>query len=363
MDLLKNLIEQKKKDVQELKKQCGNTDTNWFARREKERLEHENALKAQAEAEAKERAKEAQRLKELESFLASKKRPAEPATSASADVSTGAAKQRKVDETVSTSDEENNIPVERNEVIRRLRRRGEVTTYFGETDKQRYERLCGLEIAEHDDELMGGQRNVFLELMGENATGSLEPEVDEFAEKRAGKRGTSDVSAGAEEELSREDQVRSWVRRMLQVWEKELAERTEAEKSTTAGKVKTAQFRQTKKDLKPLMKKLRQRRVEEDVLSKIYDMVALCDKREYKLAHDKYIELSIGNAAWPMGVTMVGIHERAGRSKIFTSEIAHILNDETTRKYIHMLKRLISLSQRKFPTDPSKMVTLSTTHV
>jgi hypothetical protein len=30
-----------------------------------------------------------------------------------------------------------------------------------------------------------------------------------------------------------------------------------------------------------------------------------------------------------MGVTMVGIHERTGRAKIFSSQIAHILNDET----------------------------------
>jgi len=35
-----------------------------------------------------------------------------------------------------------------------------------------------------------------------------------------------------------------------------------------------------------------------------------------------------------MGVTMVGIHERAGRSKIFSSNIAHVLNDETSRKYL-----------------------------
>lgn len=31
------------------------------------------------------------------------------------------------------------------------------------------------------------------------------------------------------------------------------------------------------------------------------------------------MELAIGNAPWPMGVTMVGIHERSGRSRIFSS--------------------------------------------
>jgi pre-mRNA-splicing factor 18 len=45
-----------------------------------------------------------------------------------------------------------------------------------------------------------------------------------------------------------------------------------------------------------------------------------------------------------MGVTMVGIHERTGRAKIFSSQIAHILNDETQRKYIQSIKRLITFS-------------------
>ena len=41
-----------------------------------------------------------------------------------------------------------------------------------------------------------------------------------------------------------------------------------------------------------------------------------------KLLHEKYLELAIGNAPWPMGVTMVGIHERTGREKIFSSQVA-----------------------------------------
>jgi len=41
--------------------------------------------------------------------------------------------------------------------------------------------------------------------------------------------------------------------------------------------------------------------------------------RNYIKAHEKYLELAIGNAPWPMGVTMVGIHERTGREKIFSS--------------------------------------------
>ncbi len=46
--------------------------------------------------------------------------------------------------------------------------------------------------------------------------------------------------------------------------------------------------------------------------------------------------MSIGNSPWPIGVTMVGIHARTGREKIFSQSIAHVLNDETQRKYIQV---------------------------
>lgn len=64
--------------------------------------------------------------------------------------------------------------------------------------------------------------------------------------------------------------------------------------------------------------------------------------------------MAIGNAPWPLGVTMVGIHARTGREKIFSQQIAHVLNDETQRKFIQGLKRLMTACQRLYPTDPSK---------
>ena len=53
-------------------------------------------------------------------------------------------------------------------------------------------------------------------------------------------------------------------------------------------------------------------------------------------ANDAYLSMAIGNAPWPIGVTMVGIHARTGREKIFSQQIAHVLNDETQRKYIQV---------------------------
>ena len=49
--------------------------------------------------------------------------------------------------------------------------------------------------------------------------------------------------------------------------------------------------------------------------------------------------MAIGNAPWPIGVTMVGIHARTGREKIFARNVAHVLNDETQRKYIQVIVR------------------------
>lgn len=153
---------------------------------------------------------------------------------------------------------------------------------------------------------------------------------------------------------------------MLKMWEDELTNTRDKliEKGDTLGaKRKEAMLVQTKKDIKPLLKLLKSQKLEIDTLDKLFRIVECCEMGEYKDAHDAYMLLAIGNAAWPMGVTMVGIHERAGRSKIFTSEVAHILNDETTRKYIQMFKRLISFSQSKCATDPSKQVQISTIHI
>ena len=94
-----------------------------------------------------------------------------------------------------------------------------------------------------------------------------------------------------------------------------------------------------------------------EILDGLYLIVQYTMMKEYVRAHDKYLELAIGNAPWPMGVTMVGIHERAGRAKIFSSQVAHILNDENNRRMLQSVKRLLTVCQRLYPTDPSKCVT------
>jgi pre-mRNA-splicing factor 18 len=80
-------------------------------------------------------------------------------------------------------------------------------------------------------------------------------------------------------------------------------------------------------------------------------IVECCMKHNYLGASERYIKLAIGNAPWPIGVTMVGIHERCAREKIYTSSVAHIMNDETTRRYLQSIKRLMIRCQPHYPTQ------------
>jgi pre-mRNA-splicing factor 18 len=94
----------------------------------------------------------------------------------------------------------------------------------------------------------------------------------------------------------------------------------------------------------------------DDVQRALLDVVRCCMRRDYLAATDNYIKLAIGNSPWPIGVTMVGIHERSAREKIHTTSVAHVMNDETTRKYLQSVKRLMTFCQRRYPTDPSRSV-------
>ncbi|KAG5736199.1 Pre-mRNA-splicing factor 18, partial [Termitomyces sp. T112] len=116
-------------------------------------------------------------------------------------------------------------------------------------------------------------------------------------------------------------------------------------KLAAATQVQSAEY------LKPLFKTLRSRSLPDDMLARIAEIVYYMQKRQYQRANDSYLRLSIGNAPWPIGVTMVGIHERSAREKISADQVAHVLNDEVSRKYIQSLKRLLTFSQTKYPPE------------
>eukprot|EP00644_Phytophthora_capsici_P001802 jgi/Phyca11/107650/e_gw1.14.775.1 len=143
---------------------------------------------------------------------------------------------------------------------------------------------------------------------------------------------------------------------MLQRWEKDLASRPEHVKRTAQGKIAVKTMKQCKDYIRPLFKLCKHRQVPPDILPNLVDIVKFCRQGEFVMANDAYIKLAIGNAAWPIGVTMVGIHERTGREKINSNKQAHVMNNESQRKYLTSVKRLMSYAQSISNVLPSKRV-------
>ncbi|XP_065094892.1 pre-mRNA-splicing factor 18-like [Ochlerotatus camptorhynchus] len=262
-----------------------------------------------------------------------------------------------------------NLP--RTEVIRKLRERGEPILLFGESEADSCSRLRQLEISA--PEVNRGFRNDFQEAM--------EQVDEEYLNEILTSSGTG-LSKGksSNEDYAIDDSVTyesiqemavrlgrsgkehdmhvitTLIQFMLKMWNDQLNSGTTAERTATKWKIARATFEQTRLYLKPLLRKLRNKSIPEDILDSLTDITKSLLKRDYIHASDAYLTMAIGNAPWPIGVTMVGIHARTGREKIFSKNVAHVMNDETQRKYIQGLKRLMTKMQDYFPTDPSRCV-------
>ncbi|EEF41688.1 pre-mRNA-splicing factor 18 [Ricinus communis] len=279
-----------------------------------------------------------------------------------------------------------NLILPKQEVIRRLRFLKQPITLFGEDDDARLDRLKHVlkaGIFEVDSDMTEGQTNDFLRdiaelrkrqksgIVSERKRKDREEGAGEDGEGGEGERemsGDGDSSGGVDadkdlkrmkanfEELCDEDKILVFFKRLLIEWKQELDEMAEAEKRTAKGKSMVATFKQCARYLHPLFKFCRKKVLPDDIRQALLVVVECCMKRDYLAAMDHYIKLAIGNAPWPIGVTMVGIHERSAREKIYTNSVAHIMNDETTRKYLQSVKRLMTFCQRRYPTMPSKAV-------
>lgn len=147
-----------------------------------------------------------------------------------------------------------------------------------------------------------------------------------------------------------------FIKGLLAEWERDLAARPAAEAASPRGREEFGLWQQSRDYVKPLLRKLKERSLADDILTLVTELLGHCEDREYARAGDAYVRLAIGNAAWPIGVTAVGLHERAAREKVYEGRQAHVMHNEESRKYVTILKRLISYCQRKVPAEPSKSV-------
>ncbi|XRB18018.1 pre-mRNA-splicing factor 18 [Pseudoscourfieldia marina] len=274
------------------------------------------------------------------------------------------------------------------EVIRRLRRLGQPATLFGENLDDRIKRLeVAQENIKYDDEALGGQQiNVQQLIEREEEEARRREEMERIAKadgdaKAAREKlqqqqhGRSNAGAGAgaatsqegepkteedrlaaafaqaakaaaaiaeEETKAPEEKLLSWLRRKLAEWEADLEARSEQDKATMDGKQATMQLKQSKIAFAPLFEKLETRTLDDDLVRGFSQMMSHMKAGNYMAASDMYVKVAIGNAAWPIGVTSVGIHERKSRERIGSQSSAHIMNDEASRKFLQAMKRMIT---------------------
>ncbi|XP_015917490.1 pre-mRNA-splicing factor 18 [Parasteatoda tepidariorum] len=277
--------------------------------------------------------------------------------------------KKQAAESSKSKESENALP--RKEVVRRLRERQEPIILYGETEFEAFQRLRRLEILE--PEVDRGFRNDFQEAMEKvdqayldelmKTQGSVE-DGKSVNDVKVEEESTSmeEIKTEAKEKLGKGNDsddakvILKFLRFLMQVWGQKLNSRSESEKTGMKGKMASATYTQTQDYIRPLFRRLKKETCPEDILEHLILIVKYMLDLNYVEANAAYLQMAIGNAPWPIGVTMVGIHARTGREKIFSRNIAHVLNDETQRKFIQGLKRLMTQCQRFFPTDPSRSV-------
>ena len=223
------------------------------------------------------------------------------------------------------------------DVMKRLRQLGQPVTLFGETADERIRRLAlhdPRNEGEDDFRLRGGH------------------EITEAKETK--EKEEKDDEEDLTDDFSR---IRSWIKARLKAWEAALESRSDADKRSAQGRLKTKTYKQTKEYIRPLTRLCKRKGLEPSIKGSLLEMIAHCDAGEFVKANDAYILVAIGNAAWPIGVTSVGIHTRTAREKVEQKNVAHVMNDEAQRKYLTSFKRLMKFEQDRRPdVAPSKKV-------
>jgi len=210
-------------------------------------------------------------------------------------------------------------------LFEKLRAMGEPAKLYGESHKQRLRRFRKLGVV-----LTNGPIPTSLELVAEK-----DMKVDKMPKDAEGRK-----------YLFR--QLASYFTMVLTEWEAALEKE---KRDTFASKAAYNAMVQSKENMTPLFRKFETGDIDDGILEPIVELVKAAQERRYVDANDGYLRLSIGKAAWPIGVTMVGIHERSAREKLHESDKGHVMGDEVTRKFLQSIKRCLSFAQVRWPPE------------
>ncbi|CAH2354576.1 pre-mRNA-splicing factor 18 [[Candida] railenensis] len=156
-------------------------------------------------------------------------------------------------------------------------------------------------------------------------------------------------------------QLRKYIKYIIKCWESQISIEEDIEQSSASGGGKasstsssssSSSFKlliETKRDVVPLLYKLRKENLPLSMFTSLTTVIYYLQSENYRMANETYLKLSIGNAAWPVGVRSVGIHQRAADSKITGNNkktATNIMMGDKTRRWITAVKRLITFCEK-----------------
>lgn len=220
------------------------------------------------------------------------------------------------------------------DAVKRLRQKSEPIRLFGESDRDRRLRLRALELLEehdvharqgHDDSkrfMRTTESQVIMDRIEKHPSSQVPSESTDSRNATASHESKARVPARMREgigmhtvmdlKLMWSDPARVYpilyytLKGLLEDWAAALAQRPEDVRLSAQGRHVASLHAQTAEYIKPLFKTLRRRSLEPDVLLRMAEIVHYMQLREYRKANDSYLQLSIGNAPWPIGITMAG---------------------------------------------------------
>lgn len=254
--------------------------------------------------------------------------------------------------------------IDAKQAVQELRELGLPVRLFAETNEERLYRLeearnamraVNSSTSEMDEFRLGSGHGIRNPFLGNNKDADDDNDV-----AKDGNLNTDAADGGGDDDADEMDdhkRIYRFFKGLLKGWENELAMRPDAVKRSAKGKVETKTLKQCKDYIRPLFKQCKKRTLPADIMVNIVKIVDYCEAGEFVKAHDAYMDVAIGRAAWPIGVTMVGIHARSGREKIESGKVAHAMNSELQRKYLTSIKRLMTFCQNtRKDVAPSKKV-------
>lgn len=147
-----------------------------------------------------------------------------------------------------------------------------------------------------------------------------------------------------------------WINYSFTQWKKYIIEKNKEEINKLEARKRIGLYLQSKKYFKFFYNLLMEKKAPTQVVNKLFESMIFCINKDYIKAYKRYYEVAIGTAPWPKGYKKFSIHQKFSERIRKESDIAYVMNDDTTKKYLLAFKRLLTMYQNINPTKPSLMI-------